>query len=463
MQRVPPTSMTAIVDTDWSASRLYNSATSLPAEIIALIIQLAAVDNWLFTVRGASVCHTWRSAVRHYPRCWSTAIAQVGHGRPIHYDYQLSKLYLRRSRQAPIQLTLDLSRASDPQSVIFLRLYSRELARCSKFTFAGPVSHKVISYAFGDLWHPYSQVQELSLTLNTGAEGFAPESMLASDLSGHGGAILLQTTFPAMRRLRLDFPVATSMPSGALVSIFHSYPNLEYLDIRLGLGMSATVGLWLTPSFQPVFAPTHLKELHLEGVSVSDLATILDFKSMQLISLYIHTLGVHARRTPATGYSNPPLPAFLCNPSSTLRSLELGGFSLSGPSFLPFMRMLRGLPELTRMALSHVRLDAQLFHTLARPMPGLLDWAVPRLEAIEFHQMMPLGLVGQRQWAWVMDVARQRNVASKCGSPVAKVAALKCDVVGRDGRVLLDLREMALAGPIGVKVSATGHSLTFFV
>jgi len=445
--------------------RSRRSLSTLPAELIALVIQFGASDDWLFPLRAAGVCLAWNSAACHYPRCWSKVTARAGSARPIHHEYQLVRLFIRRSCEAPIQLTLDLSRASDPQSVVFLRLFSRELARCTKFKFVGGVSHRVISHAFGGLWHTRSRVKEIILTLNTVSDGFAPESTLVGASCASTGSPMPRV-FPSLQRLHLNFPVATSMPPEALCSIFASYPNLESLDLRLGRGMSALTNMWtFSQSSPPPFAPPRLRHLHIEGLSVPDLVSILDFKSLQLVSLHIHTLGVHARDPTATNYLNPPLPPVLCNPSSTLRLLELGGFSLSGPNFLPFMRMLRGLPELTKLSLAHVRLDAQLFHTLSHPMPGMVSWVVPRLECIELHHMVVLGaLTTPKQTSvWVMDVARQRNVASKSGGQVARVAALKCDVVGRDGRVLLDLREMALAGPIGVQVYATGHDLSFFV
>lgn len=434
----------------------------IPGEIWAHIFQLGAESYpWTFPVLAASVCRTWRAAAKHHPRCWSRILTRVGRGRPIHYEFQLARLFLKRSRHTSLHVSLDLSRASDPQSAVLLNLFANQLARCSSFAFSGRVSHMVIGDCFAELWSVTSRLQELSLTLTGLTQGFAPELTLGdANPCAWTGALPAQT-YPRVHSVKLDFPDAIGMPPDAFVSLFHSYPNLERLDVRVGRGVSTTVPQWdFCPPLTPV-VPWRLKELRLEGVSIADLAAALDFRKLALVSLSVHALGSHVR-DPFVAASAIPLPTALCNPSSTLASLELGGYTLAGPAFLPLLRTLRGLPHLERLALSHVRLDAQLFHALQYPMPGMRSWAVPRLARLELHQIS-LGLARHRQWAWALDVARRRNVAARCGACVDKLAELRCDMVGNDGRMLMDLREMAPGGPIGVRVSSPGHGMSFFV
>ncbi|EJD52594.1 hypothetical protein AURDEDRAFT_158328 [Auricularia subglabra TFB-10046 SS5] len=433
----------------------------MPGELWARIFQLGSDDDWLLPVYASAVCKVWRTAARHHPAVWSRIVTRVGFGRPIHYEYQLARLFLSRSRSAPLRIRLDLSRATDPQAVVFLRLFSNQLARCAVFTFTGRVSHAVIGHCFKDLWGETSRLEELDMTLTGFSQGFAPELALVGNPCAWTGALPAKM-YERVRRCKVDFPDATSMPPDAFLSIFHSYPNLEALDVRIGHGVSLAMPQWdFSPPLRPMPAPVRLKELHLEGVSISDLTSILDFKKLALTSLSVHAVGTRARY-PSVGPTTLPIPIALCNPSSTLQTLELGGYALSGCAFLPLLRMIRGLPSLTRLALSHVRLDAQLFQALSYSMPGMRAWALPKLTQLELHQIS-LGMAHHRQWAWALDVARRRNVVAKCGGPVARLTDLKCDIVSRDGRVLMDLREVALSGPIGIRVSSTGYGITFFI
>ncbi|KZV88054.1 hypothetical protein EXIGLDRAFT_184941, partial [Exidia glandulosa HHB12029] len=326
---------------------------NVPGEILARIFELGAESYpWTFPVIAASVCTTWRTAAKHHPACWSRIITRVGYGRPIHFEYQLARLFLKRSRHASLRVSLDLSRASDPQSIVFLRLFADDLARCAEFRFAGRVSHMVISHCFGELWNETSsRLEVLSLKLSGFAQGFAPELALGAANPCEWTGQLPAQTYPHVRVLKLDFPDAIGIPPDAFVSMFHSYPNLESLDVRAGRGVSTSVPQWdFAPPLKRI-TPWRLKELRIEGISVVDVATILDLGQLALTSLAVHTLGSHAR-TPFVASAAIPVPTAFCVPSSTLLSLELGGFALSGPAFLPLLRMLRGLPNLTRLALS---------------------------------------------------------------------------------------------------------------